>query len=538
MRKIESIFITFGLFAAITVTGVTMLQKTNQEPEQPTHNVPDTQYGNFLAAQHAIHVNDFDAAVDFAQKLNKAEYPIVQDVIMLADYLSGRMPEGVATLKDEKSMSARFIYDAYLVINKQWKEFYNRHKSDEGALTAPLRIWSSVANNSHVDALKFINNMRTSIDWKNFVSGQIYAELGDIEKATKHFDSIKVPFLNINDYMYMMSFYTHHNMPEKANALQNDFTSMPGGMYMKNGTQIPSWDTYAGIENQLAFSLVQNASHTQIIMYSDLSLIMLRFAQIVAPSYAYNNDAIHYYIGQFMYNSQNDFEKFFKQISPDSPFYLFATLRMAEKSGDTKTLEKALKNYPLFVPAINKITAQHIKNGNKKSALRVINNAIKNDKLDEAGRAFFLKSRAHIYFVFGDYQKAQEDLKQAANVLISDTEIFSLQAKIWAAQKREIENAYEYAMTLVAKYPTDILAWDTLGCVVAVREGDLPALEIFEKVSTSAGTSSAVFEHMGDTYTNIGETEKAHKAFMRAIELADDGFVIVPNIQKKIRKLK
>ena len=538
MRKIESIFITLGLFATITVTGVTMWQQSNQENQQPVYNVPDTQYGMFLAAQHAIHINDFDTAVEMAQKLNKTDYPIVQDTIMLADYLSGRMPENAAILKDEKNMSARFIYDAYLVINKQWKEFYNRHKSDDGALTAPLRIWSSVANKSHADALKFINNMRTSIDWKNFVSGQIYAELGDIEKATKHFDSVKVTFLNINDYMYMMSFYTHHNMPEKADALLNDFTSMPGGMYMKNGIQIPGWDTYTGIENQLAFSLVQNTSHTQIIMYSDLSLIMLRFAQIIAPEYAHNNDAIHYYIGQFMHNTQNDFEKYFKQISSDSPFYLFATLRMAEHSGDIKTLEKALKKYPLFVPAINKIAAQHIKDGNKRGALRVINNALKNDKLDETGRAFFLKSRAHIHFTFGEIKKAQEDLKKAANVLISDTEIFSLQAKIWAAQKREIEDAYDYAMTLVTKTPTDVLAWDTLGCVVAVREGDLPALEIFEKVSTAAGTSSAVFDHMGDIYRNIGEVEKAHDSYMRAIELADDGLVVVPYIQKKIRKLK
>ena len=538
MRKIESFFITIGLFSAICTAGAVLWKHTNDTTVQPTNTIFETQYGNFLAAQHAIYINDFDAAVDFAQKLKQTDYPIVQDTIMLTDFLSGRMPDNAFVLKDEKSMSARFIYDAHLIINKKWAEFYARHKSDDGALTAPMRIWAHVANKSHKDALKYIKDMHTSSDWKNFVSGQIYAEMGDIENATKHFDSVKVTFLNINDYLYMMAFYTHHDMPEKADSLKNDFTSLPGGMYMKNHDKIPAWETYSGTENQLAFSLIQNVSHTQIIMYSDLSLIMLRFAQIIAPDFARNSDAIHYYIGQFMYNNQNDFEKYFGKISTDSPFYLFATLRTAEKNNDISTLEKALENYPLFVPAVNKVSAHYIKNGNKRAALRAINNALNNDKLDEAGRAFFQKSRAHIYFTFGDYKKAQEELRQAAEVLISDSEIFALQAKIWAAQNREIENAYDYAMTLVTKRPTDVLAWDTLGYVVAVREGDLPALEIFEKVSTVAGTCSSVFEHMGDIYVNINNIEKARDAYTRAIELADDGFVIVPQIQQKIRKLK
>lgn len=538
MRKIESIFITFGLFAAIIATGVGILYAPNHKPEQLTHKIPDTEYGNFLAAQHAIHVNDFNNAVEFAQKLGNTEYTSVQNTIMLADFLSGRLPEHAATLKDEKNMTARYIYDAYLVRNNKWKDFYNRHKSDDSAFSAPLRIWGLVANKSHTDALKFIDDMRTSVDWKNFVKGQIYIEMGDIENATKHFDAVQTTFLNINDYLYMMSFYTHHDMPANADTLKADFTSLPGGMFMKDMATPPTWDTYAGTNNQLAFSIIQNVSHTQILMYTDLALVMLRFAQITAPDFTRVNNTLDYYIGQFMYNNQNNFVDYFKKIPESSPFYLFAIMRITEKTKDMTMLEEALKHHPLFVPAVNKITAQHIKNGNKRAALRVINNAIDNKQLDEAGRAFFLKNRAHIYFTFGDIKKAQFDLKQAAKVLVSDPEIFALQAKIWAAQNRNIEDAYDYAMALVTKSPTDILAWDTLGCVVAVREGDIPALEIFERVASVAGTCSSVFEHMGDVYVNMGDVEKAKQTYMRAIELADDGFVVVPKIEQKIRKLK
>ena len=130
----------------------------------------------------------------------------------------------------------------------------------------------------------------------------------------------------------------------------------------------------------------------------------------------------------------------------------------------------------------------YIKIGDKRGALRVVNRAIKNKSLNEAGRAFFLKSRAQIYYSFGDYDKAQKDIHDASEILNIDTEILALQAKIWAAQNREIENAYKYAMTLVTKNPSDIMAWDTLGTVVLVREGTDAALEIYERVGKISQT--------------------------------------------------
>lgn len=135
------------------------------------------------------------------------------------------------------------------------------------------------------------------------------------------------------------------------------------------------------------------------------------------------------------------------------------------------TLERATRENPLFVPAINKLIAYHIQNGNRRAALRIVNMALNDKNLNDIGRAFFTKSRAQIHYAFGDMDTAQTDLHDASQVLPLDSEILALQAKIWAAQGREIENAYDYAMTLVKQDPTDIFAWDTLGVVVTVREG-------------------------------------------------------------------
>ena len=146
MKKIESIFITVSLLAVVVITGGAIWNYTKSQSNQDTYSFPETKYASFLAAQHAVYVNDFDSAKKFTQNLGDVQYPVVQNTVYLADFLSGRMPFDAHLLKNEKSMPARLIYDAHLIKNNKWKDFHNRHKTDESALAAPLRIWSAIAN--------------------------------------------------------------------------------------------------------------------------------------------------------------------------------------------------------------------------------------------------------------------------------------------------------------------------------------------------------------------------------------------------------
>lgn len=538
MKKIESLFITICLFAIITITGVAIWSALKPAEQGEPYKFPATKYGSFLAAQHAIYVNDFETAADLTKNLRDVQYPIVQNAIYISDFLSGHMPSDAHLLKNEKSMSARLIYDAYLIQNDKWQELHKRHKTDDFALSAPLRIWSAIANDWRTDTFKFIDKLPTHESWKSFVRGQIYAELGDIPQAAANFAAVTPEFMNINDYLYLMSFYTHHDMADAATQLRAEFTSRPGGMFILGYENIPDWSIYSGYKNQLAFSLVQNVSHTHIMMYSDLSMLLLRFAQITAPEFSSNNNVVDYYLGNFFWNNQGNYWAHFDKIKSDSPFYLFGILRNAEKSGNFDELHDALHEHPLFVPAVDKLVRHHIKHGNKRNALRVINRAIDYENLDQMGRAFFLKRRAHIYFVFGNLDKAQRDLREASKVLMADIDILSLQAKIWATQNRELDNAYDYAMALIQQNPTDVVAWDTLGTVIAKREGVNAALDVLERVGEVSATCSALFEHLGDMYADTGNQEKALDAYMQAIDLSDDGLIIVPEIEKKIRKLK
>lgn len=543
MRKIETLFIGGCLVGAIAATSVAIWNH-NHRPTEIHVKFPETKFGAFLAARHALHQNDFKAAAVFSDAIGTTESATVQSTQYLAQFLNGQMPEAVVLLEEEKNTAAQLIYDAYLVREEKWDELYKRHKKDDSALSAPLRIWASVATGHTKDALKFIEKLPTNDSWKAFIRGQINDANGKTEEAAEEFAKVMPEFLNINDYMYLMSFYQHHDMRDAAESLHTAFTARPGGMFMLGGTKVPDYSTYSGFRNALAFSLVQNVSHTQVMMYSDLAILLLQFANITAPEFSSGNtDTINYYIGQYLFNNVGDYMSHFNKISDDSPFKLFAILRQTEQGSKTSArdifeLKKALRKNPLFVSGATKMMAYHIQHGDRRAALRVVNHALQHDDLTEIGRAFFLKARAQIYFVFGDFKAAQNDIHDASAVLSMDSDILGLQAKIWAAQGRELDNAYDYAMSLITARPTDILAWDTLGYVVGMREGPEMGLDVLVRVGEVSNSCSSLFMHMGDMYVEVGDANAARDAYMRAIDLSDDGLVIVPEIERKIRKLK
>ena len=321
--------------------------------------------------------------------------------------------------------------------------------------------------------------MDSNPSWRAFIRGQIYAEQGNIEKAAGAFANVAPEFMNTNDYLYVMSFYRANNMDDAAEKLRKDFSSNPGGMFMANYDDIPDWKSFVGPKNQLAFGLIQNVSHTQIMLYSDLSVLMLRFAQIIGPETRLFQNTINYYLGQFFANMGGNYGKYMNDIDKDSPFYLFAQMRMDDSP---KQLKKILDKYPLFVPALNKLVAYHTAMGDRRGAVHIINRAIKNNKISDFGRAYLVKRRALVNLVFDNLNAAQRDVHEASKIVDVDSEILSIQARIWAAQGREIENAYDYAMAMIKKNPTDVVAWDTVAVVVGVREGNEAALEILENV--------------------------------------------------------
>ena len=538
MNKIESLFIWLACLATVLGAGTAIWNHTSTPRMPSSHEFPITPHGAYLAARHAIYVNDFDSAVEFSSVTRDVQFDAVQDARHLSEFLSGKIPENAGDLKRATAPAAKLIYDAYLVANDDWGAFYKRHKNDKSALMASFKIWSMIGNNRRTEALKFVDSTPTNDAWQSFMRGQIYAETGNAKRAATEFARVRCDFMNINDYRYIMAFYIYNDMNDAADALRRDFTSRLGGMYMLEYTDIPAWETFAGTKNALAFSLVQTVSHTQIMMYSDLSLLMLRFAEITGPNFGNNNDAINYYLGQFFFNNGGDYQMYFDRIDPSSPYYLFGVLRNAERGGNIATLERVVKINPLFVPAVERLAGYHVHQGRYRAALRTIKQALDNPNLTEGGRARFLRNRAYMHYIFGKYDDAQRDINSATEVLAIDGYGMIIQALVWAAQNQELDNAYDYAMRVLMRDVRNVRAWDAVGVTVAAREGTAEGIKILEEVAERTHECSLLYMHLGDMYASAGNVEQARKAYQAAIDLSGDGWTSKPALQKKLRKLK
>ena len=95
MRKIESLFIGGALFLVVIFAGGAMYSHMYAARKATPVGFPDTQFGAFLAAQHAIYVNDFENAARFADVLTDKEIVLVQNTKYLSDFLNGKMPSDV-----------------------------------------------------------------------------------------------------------------------------------------------------------------------------------------------------------------------------------------------------------------------------------------------------------------------------------------------------------------------------------------------------------------------------------------------------------
>ena len=213
-------------------------------------------------------------------------------------------------------------------------------------------------------------------------------------------------------------------------------------------------------------------------------------------------------------------------------------MHIAERAKDFKTIKKIVYKNPLFVPGIQLVVREYIKSGDKSGALSVLNRALKSKNLPDSSRAYFLKQRAYIYLLFNQPKRAQEDLNTVK--VISDTitpDVMSLQAYTWLLQNKNLDTAYNYAMESVKINTSDAYAWDLVARIVAKKEGVYNALEIMESVSVAANISS-FYEHLGDLYLEIGDKDRALRAYKQSLDLSEDGLVVIPFVQRKLRKLK
>ena len=499
---------------------------------------PETKFGNYLAIKHAIWADDFESVMKFSEHLKDSDIQSVKMDVAVGRFLAGYFDDSAKILAGEKPLPARAAYIAYLLQHDDWKGIHKIVANDNSGLVAPLRIWASVAVGKESEALKFIDSLNSPEDWKLFAKGMVYAETKRPEKAKEFFDKVPLDFLNLNDYLYLLAFYEEHGFVEDADKLYTDFSATPGGSFVDS--RIGSFDDYRGVKNALGFGLLQNISHTPALSYSSAALVLLRLAQAANEK----SDALNYYLGMFFYNSDSPkYKEYFEKIGIESPFYPFILLKKAEKAGNFDKmragLNAVLKKNPVFMPALNKLVAINLQKDRGNDALRVINKALGQPELSDKTQAYLLRLRARSHLQQGNLKRAEDDILKAGDLTPQNPDVLLDTAKIWAAKKENLDQAYFYAASVIKGSPSDINGWDTLAMIVWEKEGAEEAAEILERVGRVAVDNSALFQHLGDVRAKLGNRRGAIDAYERALQLSDDGLSCGEKcLKKKIKRLK
>ncbi|MDR1206929.1 MAG: hypothetical protein LBK26_00745 [Rickettsiales bacterium] len=501
-----------------------------------------TDFGNFLAMHHAMYADDFDMVEKYSGLLSNTQIKSVQTNRALSLFVAGKIDDSAGFLEKDTSVSAQIAYAAYLIKNGDWDSVYKRFRNNNSQILAPIRIWAAVAAGKSAEALRFIDSIPGNDSWRSFIHGQVYAVTGKTERARQQFLQIPADFLNLNDYLYLMAFYQSGGFDSDADELRILFTERPGGLYALNYKEYGNFGDLSKVPANLRFALIQSVSHSPVLASSSISLLLLRMAEVADEGLVRNSDPLNYYMGAFFYNSGNydKANEFFNKIGTDSMYQPFILLKDAEKAGNfnkmRRLLTAAIDKNPLFMPAILKLVDKNLQKGRKNDALKVVNRALKTPNLTDMGRAFLLTLRARVYRQSGDLHAADADITLAFDLSPRDTGVLTEQAQIWAESGQNLDEAYQIAMILLKKYPSDISAWDTLAMIVWKKEGLDSAILILQKISKVAQTNSQLFEHLGDMYIESGDVQKAHDAYTRGLELSDDGQTSESVLKKKIRK--
>lgn len=498
----------------------------------------DSDFGNYLAMQHAIYSDDFESAPIFAEKLSNIDLGAVRTNIAIALFIAGNLDDSAKNLADDKNMTARLAHASWLVQNDDWPAVRRIFKNNDSFLLAPFRIWSGVRANYITETMQFIESLPMGDDWKHFTRGMVYAETNQFEKARLEFAKVPADFMNLNDFLYVMAFYGHAGFEADADDLWDEFTSQPAGVYMINYTDLPDFSGFSGTRNAFAFSVIQSVSHSPFLASTNIALLLLRAAEAAAPG-----EAPDYYLGGFFYdNFSPQYAEHFARIPENSPYRPFIMVRAAERAATKRQMmrdmERASAENPLFIPMVLKLVNMDLQDGNAKTAARRIDAALANPGMTDAAKSLLLTWRARVHRQSGNLQRARDDIMRAGDILPPTPAVLSEQAKIWALAKENLSDAYAFAMALVKKYPADIDAWATMAMVVRKREGPEEALAILEKIGRVADTNSLLFELLGDAYSDVGNKTRARESYLRAIDLSDDGLVSRPELKKKLRRIK
>ena len=513
---------------------------------------PETAYGTYLAARVAHLRQDLNTAADYYIKSIKlgADNPeiIGRTYVLLTS--EGRISEAAEYAKKarEQGDNGNFIHFVVMTdeLNKgNYDEALEsleniKDKAYQESILPLFESWIYAGSGKPEEALAAMDKLKKDkslVSLYYMHSGMLNDYLGNQEDAAKAFDTVvnnENLELSYRSLQIISNFYIRSGRKNEAAELVKKY-------YDKNFQARMLFELYQNIQNadlKATAKMIDTPQKGEAEALfnigtifrgyqSDISQIFTALALYLNPQH----DVALISMADLLENSQRYDEAIAKynQISPQSPVYFMAQLKVAsiymvkkDNQKALKKLENLLEQYPddyqiLFnLGEVNRVMNQQkdaIKYYNK--ALKVAPKAVKKD-----WTVYYALGMA--YERNGQWKKAEEVLQKALEVSNRHPFVLNYLGYSWLQHNENSNEALYMIFEAYRQNPEDGHIMDSLGWALYRMGKYEDAIKVLERAAEYLPGNAIVCDHLGDAYWLVGRKDEARFQWQHALTLKED----------------
>lgn len=513
---------------------------------------PETAYGTYLAARVAHLRQDLNTAADYYIKSIKlgADNPeiISRTYVLLTS--EGRIDEAADYAKKarEQGDNGNFIHFVVMTdelnkgnYDKALESLENiKDKAYQESILPLFESWIYAGSGKPEEALAAMDKLKKDkslVSLYYMHSGMLNDYLGNQEDAAKAFDTVvnnENLELSYRSLQIISNFYIRNGRKSEAAELVKKY-------YDKNFQARMLFELYQNIQNsdlKATAKMIDTPQKGEAEALfnigtifrgyqSDISQIFTALALYLNPQH----DVALISMADLLENSQRYDEAIAKynQISPQSPVYFMAQLKVAsiymvkkDNQKALKKLENLLEQYPddyqiLFnLGEVNRVMNQQkdaIKYYNK--ALKVAPKAVKKD-----WTVYYALGMA--YERNGQWKKAEEVLQKALEVSNRHPFVLNYLGYSWLQHNENSNEALYMIFEAYRQNPEDGHIMDSLGWALYRMGKYEDAIKVLERAAEYLPGNAIVCDHLGDAYWLVGRKDEARFQWQHALTLKED----------------
>ena len=513
---------------------------------------PETAYGTYLAARVAHLRQDLNTAADYYVKSIKlgADNPEIISRAYVLLTSEGRISEAAEYAKKAREQGDKGNFIHFVVMtdelnkgnyDKALESLENiKDKAYQESILPLFESWIYAGSGKPEEALAAMDKLKKDkslVSLYYMHSGMLNDYLGNKEEAAKAFDTVvnnENLELSYRSLQIISNFYIRSGRKNEAAELVKKY-------YDKNFQARMLFELYQNIQNadlKATAKMIDTPQKGEAEALfnigtifrgyqSDISQIFTALALYLNPQH----DVALISMADLLENSQRYDEAIAKynQISPQSPVYFMAQLKVAsiymvkkDNQKALKKLENLLEKYPddyqiLFnLGEVNRVMNQQkdaIKYYNK--ALKVAPKAVKKD-----WTVYYALGMA--YERNGQWKKAEEVLQKALKVSNRHPFVLNYLGYSWLQHNENSNEALYMIFEAYRQNPEDGHIMDSLGWALYRMGKYEDAIKVLERAAEYLPGNAIVCDHLGDAYWLVGRKDEARFQWQHALTLKED----------------